>query len=93
MSEVIACKPWLEAELAAIKPKAVLLMGATAAKALLGSTVKITRDAGKVVRTPFAEYTGITVHPSFVLRSGDVARSTEIFERLVADLKMIRSFV
>ena len=89
MSEVVACKPWLEAELETIKPQAILLMGATAAKALLGSTVSVTRDAGKVFRTVHSERTMVSVHPSFVLRSRDPRQSAVAFERLVADLRSV----
>jgi DNA polymerase len=93
MSEVIACKPWLEAELESIRPQAIVLLGATAAKSLLGSAVRITRDAGKILRTRYAEHTVISVHPSFVLRSGDEAQSKALFDRLVADLASVRPFV
>ncbi|HEX8925340.1 MAG TPA: UdgX family uracil-DNA binding protein [Terriglobales bacterium] len=92
MSEIIACKPWLEAELEAIRPMAIVLMGATAAKSLLGGTVKVTQEAGKVLRTRFAEHTIISVHPSFVLRSVDASQSRAAYERLVADLATVRKF-
>jgi probable DNA metabolism protein len=93
MAEVVACKPWLEAEIAAIRPQAIVLLGSTAAKSLLGSTVRITRDAGTILRSRYAEHTVISVHPSFVLRSQDKAQSREVFERLVADLATVRPFV
>ncbi|HET9696508.1 MAG TPA: UdgX family uracil-DNA binding protein [Terriglobales bacterium] len=93
MSEVIACKPWLEAELDAIRPKAIVLLGSTAAKSLLGSTVRITRDAGKIYRTRYAAHTIISVHPSFVLRSSDDTQSRAVYQRLVDDLRSVRCFV
>lgn len=93
MSEVIACKPWLEAELETLKPKAIVLLGATAAKSLLGGTVRITRDAGKVLRTRYAEQTVISVHPSFVLRSQNEEQATAVFKQLVNDLKQVATRV
>jgi uracil-DNA glycosylase len=93
MSEIVACKPWLEAELAAIRPQAIVLLGATAAKALLGGTVRITRDAGKFQPTSYAPHTLISVHPSFVLRSRDEEQSRAIFNQLVAHLRTVRRFL
>lgn len=69
--EVEACKPWLEAELAALAPQALLLLGATAAASLLGGSVKVLRDRGRLLTTPLAAATFVTVHPSAVLRAGD----------------------
>ena len=71
MIEVKACRPWLEAELAAIAPEAVLLLGATAVASLLGTTVKVLRDRGKALTTALAPATFVTVHPAAVLRAGD----------------------
>jgi DNA polymerase len=93
ITEVMACKPWLEAELDSIRPKGIVLLGATAAKSLLGSSARITRDAGKVLATRHAEHTVISVHPSFVLRSQDEEQSRAVFQRLIADLTTIRKLV
>jgi DNA polymerase len=93
MSEVVACKPWLEAELESIRPDAIVLLGATAAKSLLGSTVRITRDAGKVYRTRYAPHTIVSVHPSFVLRSPDEQQSHAVMQQLIADLATVRPFL
>lgn len=90
MPEIVACKPWLEAELASIRPTVIVLLGATAAKALLGNSVRVTRDAGKVFRSPHAVHTIVSVHPSFVLRSPDPEASESIFNQLVADLRTAR---
>ena len=90
MAEVVACKPWLEAELTALKPHAIVLLGATAAKSLLGSTVRITRDAGQAIATRYAPQTIITVHPSFVLRSRDGEQSQAVYQQLVAHLGLLR---
>ena len=69
--EVEACKPWLEAELEAVKPTALLALGATAAKALFGSSVRVTRDRGRLIESPLAPVAALTMHPSPILRLGD----------------------
>jgi DNA polymerase len=86
MSEITACKPWLLAELDAVKPKLVLCLGASAAKSLLGGTFGLMRDRGKVLPTPFAEHVMATVHPSAVLRAPDEAMRHTLYEHLRNDL-------
>ena len=71
MSEISACKPWLNAEIDAVKPKVILCLGASAAKSLLGSTFALMRERGTIKQTPFAEHVIATVHPSAVLRAAD----------------------
>jgi len=84
--EIRACRPWLEAELALVKPKVLVLLGATAAQALLGSGFRVTRERGRPVPSPFAPVTLATVHPSSLLRAEDEDRAREI-ARFVADLR------
>jgi DNA polymerase len=73
--EVAACRPWLEAELATLEPRVLVCLGATAAAAVLGPKVRVTRDRGRIVASPFAERTMATIHPSALLRlPGDWAR-------------------
>ena len=69
--EIEACKPWLEAELDALSPEIVVLLGATAAQSLLGSAFRVTKSRGQVLHTPFAKLTFATVHPASVLRAPD----------------------
>lgn len=69
--EVEACRPWLEAELAVVKPEVLVLLGATAAQALLGRAFKVTRSRGVRFATRFAPVTIATVHPSSLLRIPD----------------------
>ncbi len=71
MSEIRACKPWLEAELQVVKPRALVCLGATAAQALLGSDFRITRQRGKFVDSELAPLVLATVHPSSILRAPD----------------------
>jgi len=75
LSEVTACRPWLLAELDAVKPKIVVCLGATAAKSLLGAKFALMKDRGKVVESPYAPRVIATIHPSAVLRAeGDSKR-------------------
>jgi uracil-DNA glycosylase len=66
-----ACRPWLDAELDLIDPAIVVLLGATAAQAMLGSKFRVTQQRGQIMTTPLAPYTIATVHPSSVLRAPD----------------------
>jgi DNA polymerase len=85
--EIAACKPWLAAELAVVRPEIVVALGATAAQTLLGPSFRVTRDRGKVVES--AEYGRViaTVHPSSILREPDEAARREERRRFVADLR------
>ncbi len=62
--ESAACRPWLEAEIAAVKPKVIVCLGATAAQALLGKNFRVTQQRGEAVSSPLAPYVVATVHPS-----------------------------
>ena len=66
--EIDACRPWLDAELGLIKPEALIVMGATAAQALLGASFRITRERGRPLDSDLAELVLATVHPSSILR-------------------------
>ena len=72
--EVAACKPWLAAELEAVQPAIVVLLGATAAQALLGPAFRVTKVRGQALSTELARWTFATVHPSSVLRAPDPDR-------------------
>jgi len=67
--EIRACKPWVEAEIALVKPRVLVLLGATAAHALLSPTFRVTRSRGQFVDSPLAPYVLATVHPSALLRA------------------------
>jgi DNA polymerase len=88
-SEVEACKPWLEAEIAAVKPQALLALGATAAKALFGSSVRIGRDRGQLIESPLAPFAAVTMHPSAILRLRDRGEREEALAGLVDDLRRV----
>jgi uracil-DNA glycosylase len=87
--EVEACKPWLEAELDAVRPRAVLALGATAAKALYGPSVRVTRDRGKSIESPLAPVTALTIHPSAILRLRDHEEREDALAGLVEDLRYV----
>jgi DNA polymerase len=85
-TEQMACRPWLEAELALVRPKALVLMGATAAQTLLGKSFKVTRNRGVPLDSDLAELVVATIHPSAVLRSDD---REAMFAELVDDLRVV----
>ncbi len=75
LREIAACRPWLLAELDAVRPKVVVCLGASAAKSLLGAKFALMKDRGKVVESPYAKQVVATIHPSAVLRAeGDSKR-------------------
>jgi len=91
MSEINACKPWLLAEIDAVKPRVILCLGASAAKSLLGSSYSLLRERGHIHSTPFAERVLATVHPSAVLRARDSQGHEELYQFLVDDLALAYS--
>lgn len=84
--EIRACKPWLEAEIALVKPALILCLGATAAQALLGASFRVSKERGVAVPSPLAPVVVATVHPSSLLRADDADREANV-ARFVADLK------
>ena len=85
-TEMMACKPWLEAELDAVEPDVLVCMGATAAQALLGKQFRVTKERGRELESDLAPHVLATIHPSAVLRADD--RDAE-FAGLVNDLKVV----
>jgi len=88
-TEIAACRPWLEAEIAVLKPKVVVCLGATAAQALLGRDFRVTQHRGEFLESPIAPYVMATVHPSSILRAPDDETRHEEMRRFVADLKKL----
>jgi DNA polymerase len=91
ISEITACHPWIETELALIKPRAVVCLGATATLALLGSGVKVMRDRGKLLESPLAPIVMTTVHPSSILRARTDDDRAAAMKAFVKDLKTLAS--
>jgi uracil-DNA glycosylase len=85
--EIKACRPWLETELALIKPQVIVCLGSTAAQSLMGPKFKITLARGKFFETPWAPWLTATYHPSAILRMPDVVRRREAREAFVDDLR------
>jgi DNA polymerase len=87
-AEIGACRPWLEAELAIVRPRVLVCLGASASKALLGPDFRITRDRGRFLQGRWAPKLLATYHPSAVLRAEDEAGQKRIYDLIVADLKL-----
>ena len=87
--QVNACLPWLRTELAVVRPPALVLLGATASQALLGSQVRIGRDRGRPMDSDLAELVTITTHPSAILRAQDDAERKAAMDQFVADLETV----
>lgn len=88
--EIRACRPWLEAEIAALTPALVLCLGATAAQAIIGPSFRVTRSRGMLVSSPLAPRVMATVHPSSILRASDAEARRAEMEAFIADLKEAR---
>lgn len=88
-AEIAACRPWLETEIALVKPRVLVCLGATAAQALLGSSFKVTRQRGTFVPSPLAPRVTATVHPSSILRAPDEESRRAEMKRFVDDLKRV----
>jgi len=89
--EIAACRPWLDAEIIAIRPKIVVVMGATAAQALLGRDFRVTQHHGEVIETvtPYLHELTATVHPSSILRAPDEETRHREMEQFVKDLREV----
>lgn len=92
-AEIKACRPWLDAEIARLKPKVVVCLGATASQALLGKTFRVTQQRGEFIDSPLAPYVTATVHPSSILRAPDDETRHEEMRRFVADLKKVAKVI
>jgi uracil-DNA glycosylase len=88
-SEINACRPWLDAELNAVRPEVLVCLGATAAQALLGRTFSVSRQRGKLVASSLAPNVIATVHPSSILRAPDAAARQLKREQFVRDLQTV----
>ena len=91
-SEIAACRPWLDAEIAVVQPSVIVCLGATAAQALLGRDFRVTRQRGEVVDSGYDIPAIATVHPSSILRAEDEDREQEM-AAFVDDLAAIKRFV
>jgi uracil-DNA glycosylase family protein len=92
-AELAACRPWLDAELAVVKPRVLVCLGATAAQALLGRQFRVTKQRGVPVESDLAPYVVATVHPSSILRQETEEDQVAAMEELVADLRVVATLL
>jgi DNA polymerase len=90
ITEIVACRPWLDAEFELVKPELIVCLGATAARAVIGKEHRVLRDRGHFFEHPMAKAVTSTVHPSAILRSPDAARRHADYEEFVKDLVAVR---
>jgi uracil-DNA glycosylase len=90
LEETNACRPWLEAEIAAIQPEVIVCLGATAAQVLLGKNFRVLKSRGQFVESSLAPYVMATVHPSSLLRAPDAAARRLGIDQFVSDLAKVR---
>jgi len=88
-SEIQACRPWLDAELNAVKPQVLVCLGASAAQGLLGRDFRVTQQRGKLIESSLAPYVMATVHPSSILRAQDDQSRHSQMQAFVQDLKQV----
>jgi uracil-DNA glycosylase family protein len=86
--EITACRPWLESEIRVVKPRVVVLLGATAAQGILGRDFRVTQHRGEWTKSEIAPYVLATVHPSSILRAPDDEARHEEMRKFIADLKV-----
>jgi len=87
--EIAACRPWLDTEIALVKPRAIVCLGATAAQSLLGRQFRVTAERGVFVTSPLAPLVMATVHPSSILRAPDDEARRDELERFTTDLRKV----
>jgi uracil-DNA glycosylase family protein len=92
-AEIGACRPWLETEIALVKPRVLVCLGATAAQALLGKAFKVSRQRGELVDSPLAPFVTATVHPSSILRAQDDEARREEMRAFVEDLRRVAAVI
>jgi uracil-DNA glycosylase len=88
-AELAACRPWLDAELDTVSPKVLVLLGATAAQALLGRQFRVTKNRGRPVESDLAPHVLATVHPSSILRQRTDEERAAAMADFVSDLRVV----
>ena len=85
--EMSACRPWLETEIRAVQPEMLVCLGATAAQSLLGSSFRITRQRGEILKSEYVPWLMATWHPSAILRAPDPEARAAMRGEFAADLR------
>jgi uracil-DNA glycosylase len=88
-AEISACRPWLDAELAVVRPEIVVLLGATATESLLGRNFRVTQHRGQWLESKIAPFVLATVHPSSILRAEDEESRQQEMAQFIADLRPV----
>ena len=91
--EVRACRPWLEAEVAVVRPEVIVALGATAAQGLLGRGFRVTRQQGEIHESELGPLVTATVHPSSIIRQEDDRSRRAARAAFVEDLRKISRFL
>ena len=91
--QIRACRPWLEAEIAVVQPRIMVLLGATAAQSAMGPAFRVTKQRGEVLDSPFGVPVVATVHPSSLLRAPDEETRRRETLRFIDDLTRIAPLV
>jgi len=92
-AEITACRPWLEAEVQAVKPRVIACLGVTAAQSVFRKAVRLNELRGRPWDTPFASNVFVTIHPSAVLRYPQAEQRLEEYRRFVEDLRRLKQFL
>ena len=90
-SEQMACRPWLEAEIAVVQPRVLVCLGATAAQSLLGKQFRVTKERGRWLESELAERVTATIHPSAILRQRDDESRRREMQLFIEDLRLVAS--
>jgi DNA polymerase len=88
--EIIACKPWLDAEIETLQPKIVVCLGSTAAQSYLGRAILVTRERGKFISPETGPITFVTIHPSAIYRHPERQKQEEEYRRFADEMKLVR---
>lgn len=88
-AEIQACRPWLEAEIATVKPRVIVCLGATAAQTLLGKSFRVTQQRGQIIPSSLANAIIATVHPSSILRAPDERSRHLEMNLFIDDLRVV----
>ena len=91
--QIAACRPWLGAEIDRVRPRVVVLLGATAAQAMLGNKFRVTQQRGEILPFSLAPFVMATVHPSSILRAPDDESRLRERQQFVRDLKVLAKFL
>jgi len=89
-AEIKACRPWLDTEIALVRPRVLVCLGATAAQALLGRGFRVSQQRGRLIESSLAPLVIATVHPSSILRAADEDSRREEMREFVGDLQTVR---